>query len=51
MQNRGLIFRTRNLAGLLILCLVAATMWLGMPASAFNPPRAVAIKTSTLENT
>ncbi len=51
MQNRGLIFRTRTLAGLLTLCLVAATMWLGMPASAFNPPRAVATETSTQQDT
>jgi uncharacterized protein (TIGR03118 family) len=51
MRSRSLIFRTRNLAGLLTLCLVAATMWLGMPASAFNPPRAVATKTSTLQDT
>lgn len=50
MRNRSLIFRTRNLVGLLILCFIAATMWLGIPVSAFIQPRAVAPQTSSLQD-
>ncbi len=41
MSNKSFITRARNLAGLLILGFIAASVWLGIPASAVNAPRPV----------